>query len=172
MKKYINNVTIEGARIGRRNFSGREERYNTKGHRYFLLYLDSELAKKMEEDGWNIKYLQPREEGEEPKPFISVTVMFGKIPPKIVLVNNGVQTYLDETNIELLDNSELENIDLVIHPYIWEMGGKTGVKAYVKTMYATLSQGDFAEKYSNVPIKKEYVFEENNLGVESDKLPF
>ena len=52
------------------------------------------------------------------------------------------------------------------------MGGKTGVKAYVKTMYATLSQGDFAEKYSNVPVKKEHVAAENNLGIESDTLPF
>lgn len=169
-KRFIKNVTIEGARIGKRNFAGREEQYNAAGHRYFLLYLNNDLAKMMEDDGWNIKYLKPRDEEEEARPFISVSVAFGKVPPKIVLVSNGIQTQLTADNISILDNAELENVDLVIRPYIWEMGTKSGVKAYVKTLYATLSAGDFAGKYGQMSMPLES--SAPDLGIESDSLPF
>jgi hypothetical protein len=57
-----NNIVIEGARIGFRNFSGKEGQYNPPGRRNFCVFLDDDLAKTLEEDGWNVRWLQPKED--------------------------------------------------------------------------------------------------------------
>lgn len=145
------NITIEGARIGFRNFSGKEGRFNAPGKRNFCVFLDDGLAEDLERDGWNIKYLQPREEGDDPQPYLQVSVMFGAIPPKIVLVTSRGKTPLGEDEINILDWAEISNVDLIIRPYNWEMGGKSGVKAYVKSMYVTVEEDRLEEKYADVP---------------------
>ena len=146
-----NNITIEGARIVFRNFEGKEGKFNTAGKRNFCVLLDDELAKTLQDDGWNIKWLQPREEGDEPQAYIQVAVNFGTVPPKIVLVTSGGKQTLDERNINILDWAEIANVDLIIRPYNWEMNGKTGVKAYIKSMYVTIAEDEFEKKYADVP---------------------
>lgn len=146
-----NNITIEGARIVFRNFEGKEGKFNTAGKRNFCVLLDDELARTLQDDGWNIKWLQPREEGDEPQAYIQVAVNFGTVPPKIVLVTSGGKQTLDERNINILDWAEIANVDLIIRPYNWEMNGKTGVKAYIKSMYVTIAEDEFEKKYADVP---------------------
>ena len=46
------NIRIEGARIGFRNFSGEEGRFNPKGRRNFCVFLEEDIAKDMEKEGW------------------------------------------------------------------------------------------------------------------------
>lgn len=145
------NIRIEGARIGFRNFSGEEGRFNPKGRRNFCVFLEEDIAKDMEKEGWNVKWLQPREEGDEPQAYLQVKVVFGKIPPKIVLVTMRGKTRLDEDTVNILDWAEIQNVDLVIHPYNWEVNGNTGVSAYIKTMYVTLREDEFESKYYDVP---------------------
>lgn len=146
-----NNIRIEGARIGFRNFSGEEGRFNPKGRRNFCVFLEEDIAKDMEKEGWNVKWLQPREEGDEPQAYLQVKVVFGKIPPKIVLVTGRGKTRLDEDTVNILDWAEIQNVDLVIRPYNWEVNGSTGVSAYIKTMYVTLREDEFESKYYDVP---------------------
>lgn len=146
-----NNITIEGARIVFRNFEGKEGKFNTAGKRNFCVLLDEELAKTLRDDGWNVKWLQPREEGDEPQAYIQVAVNFGTVPPKIVLVTSGGKQSLDEKNINILDWVEIANADVIIRPYNWEMNGKTGVKAYVKALYITIAEDEFEKKYADVP---------------------
>ena len=114
-------VVLEGRRILFRNFTGEEGRFNAKGQRNFNVLLEDEEAEKMMRDGWNVKYLQPREEGDKPQPRLDVAVHFGKNPPRIILITSRGKTPLDESMVSLLDWAEIENVDLIIRPYEWEV---------------------------------------------------
>lgn len=146
------NITIEGARIVFRNFSGKEGRFNPPGKKNFCVLLDNELASNLKDDGWNVKWLKPREEDDEPQAYIQVSVNFDTIPPKIVLVTSSGKQVLDDKTVSILDWAEIANVDIIIRPYNWEMAdGMKGVKAYVKSMYVTIVEDEFEKKYSNVP---------------------
>lgn len=148
-KKEISNIIIENGRIAFRNFSGKETKFNPAGRRNFCAIIeDHHLAKQLESDGWNIKYLKPRDENEEPQPYIQVAVNYDNVPPKIYLIAGRKKTLLDEDSVGALDWAEITNVDMTIRPYEWEVNGKGGIKAYIKTMYVTIQQDEFAEKYA------------------------
>lgn len=145
------NIRIEDAKIRFRNFSGKEGRFNPAGRRNFCVFLDETSAAELADEGWNIKWLQPRTEDDEPQAYIQVAVSYSNIPPKVWLVTSKQKTLLDEDTINALDWAELESVDLVIRPYNYDVNGKIGVKAYLKTMYAKIVEDEFADKYEDVP---------------------
>ena len=145
------NIVVENAKIGFRNFAGEAGRFNPAGRRNFCIFLDEQVASQMEEDGWNIKWLQPKDEGDNPVPYIQVTVRFDNVPPRIYLVSSKGKTVLDEESVKILDFAEIDFVDLTITPYDWEFNGKSGVKAYLKTMYVTIVEDEFEKKYRDVP---------------------
>jgi len=150
------NITIENARIGFRNFKGVAGTYNAEGNRNFCVFLDFELAQELERDGWNVKWLKPREEGEPEQGYIQVSVRFGKIPPKVVLISSHSKTVLDESTIGALDWAEIKKVDVIIRPYNWVLqegtkNEKSGVKAYVKSLYVTIAEDEFEGKYLDIP---------------------
>ena len=146
-----NNIRIEGASIKYKNFAGKEGDFNPKGKRNFCVLLDHQIAQELKDEGWNIRYLKPIDIEDEPQPYLQVAVAFGKIPPKIVMINSKGKTKLDESTINCLDWAEFKNVDLVIRPYNWEVRGQTGVKAYLKTMYVVIKEDEFESKYYDVP---------------------
>lgn len=151
MPNRLQPVVLEGRRILFRNFSGEEGRFNAAGKRNFNVLLEQEEARAMEADGWNVKYLQPKEEGEEPQPRLEVSVMFGRRPPRIVLITDHGKTALDESMVSLLDWADIVNVDLIVRPYEWEVSGKTGVKAYLNSIYVTIREDELEKKYYDVP---------------------
>lgn len=144
------NIAIENAHIMFRNFRGEASKFNAAGKRNFCVRLDQDIADQMIHDGWNVKFLRPREEGDEPTPYIQVAVSFDNIEPNIFTITGNHKNRLNSDTIDILDYAEIENIDLIIRPYNWEVNGKTGVKAYVKNMYVTLVEDEFADKYADI----------------------
>lgn len=162
----MKSIVIENARITFRNFSGAEGKYNRAGDRNFAVLLDPDIADEMAKDGWNVKYLKPRDEQEDPQAYIQVSVNFkGRKPPKVVMVTSRGKSTLDESMVGILDWAEFTNVDLTLNPYEWEVNGKTGVKAYLKTIFATLFEDELDLKYADVPDSAA-----NTLAVESEDI--
>ena len=147
MSKRTENIVIENARLIFKNFAGEESKFNRKGNRNFCVVLDGETADDLRDMGWNIKALKPRDDEDEPTYYLQVTVAFGNFPPKVIMIAGKTKTLLNEDTIDTLDDAEIKNVDIVIRPYVWEMGGNSGIKAYLKTMYVTIEQDVFAGKY-------------------------
>ena len=146
-----NNIVIEDARIGFRNFSGKEGKFNPEGRRNFCVFLETDLALVLETDGWNVRWLDPRNEEDEKQPYLQIAVSYENIPPKIILVTSHGKTILADDTVNILDWAEIQSVDIIIRPYNWDVNGKSGVKAYVKSMYITIVEDEFEKKYNNVP---------------------
>lgn len=151
-------ITIENARIGFRNFSGKEKQYNPLGKRNFCIFLDPDLGKILQNDGWNVRWTPARDKNEEELGYLQVAINYENIPPKIVLISSKGKTLLNEDTISDLDTAEFSNIDIIIRPYNWVLqegtkNEKRGVKAYVKSMYLTLYEDELENKYFKVPTK-------------------
>ena len=132
-------ISLEGVRIGFRNFEGREGMYNKKGERSFAVFLDHGLAKELSDEGWNVKFpkvnenINPEEDTREP--YLQVSVAFEFFPPNVFMISNGNPTKIGEDEVSMFDWAEIENVDLVIRPYEWSVNNNSGIKAYLKAGY-------------------------------------
>jgi hypothetical protein len=148
-----NTVLMEGVRLVFRNFTGKEGQYNREGDRNFGVILPEDTAEAMAADGWNVKWLQPRDddEGEEQTPWLPVKIGYGRgRPPKIMLVTERGRTALDENTIDTLDWADITNVDLIVRPYNYDVGGRTGIAAYVQSMYVTIEEDALERKYAEM----------------------
>lgn len=154
MAEEAKTFMVEDAQLIFRNFSGKEGQYNRAGDRNFAVILDTKTASIMEKDGWNVKYLEPREEGDPPTPYISVTVSFKNRPPRVVMITSSGRTNLNEDSISVLDWADVQTADLIARAYEWEVNGKTGIKAYLQSLFITIEEDELERKYGANSVKE------------------
>ena len=156
-RRVTGNITIENAHIlpgNFRNFAGNPDRFNPNGGvRSFCVSLDAGDVRydgrpldinDLIDDGWNVKFLQSRDENDPPSPFIRVRIKYGYRPPKIVQITGRGKVELDEESINHLDWADIDTADVIINPYNYDTGKVT---AYLQTLYVTIAEDTFAHKY-------------------------
>lgn len=154
MAKVLN---IENATLMYTNFSARPDDYHPEGYRSFCVVLDEDTAADLKEEGWNVKYTNPKDPEVAPVPYIQVAVRFDRIPPTILQVSSEGKVYLDENTVGELDWADISTVDVVISGSSWSVRGASGIKAYLKKMYVTLEDDPFAAKYRDIPTGDEVV---------------
>ena len=153
----MKNLAMENARMIFRNFRGEASTFNAAGNRNFCLLVPKDQAYALQEEGWKVKWPRVNSQDDDGRdPYIPVTVRFfsqgdeqdGR-DPKIFVRNSEKDDWVKYTEkmVGNLDNAEIDHCDIVIRPREWEMNGKTGVKAYLKSMWVTLLQDEFYGKY-------------------------
>lgn len=152
-ERVTRNFSVEDAQLIFKNFKGEGGAFNKEGDRNFGLLLPDDLAEELLAEGWNVKYLRPRDDEEEPRPWIKVRVKFGMVPPLVWMINDRGKIKLNEDTIDQLDWSRVLHCDVTVRPYNYpEMPGRpAGVSAYLKAMYVTIQEDEFASKYADIP---------------------
>lgn len=148
MVEEVPTFMIEGARLIWKNFSGAETQFKPAGTRTFNVVLDKQTADKMAADGWNVKCKPPTEEDDEEFCYLEVTVGYKAYPPKIVVITDTSRTMLTEDTVEMLDWADIRNVDFTARAYAWEVGPKSGIKAYLKNMFVTIEEDELERKYN------------------------
>lgn len=147
--------TIEDARIIWPNFTGKEGTYNAAGDRNFTLALNPQDAQQMADHGWNVKFREPRDEGDEALATLAVTVKFGGRPPVIYMITERGRTLISEDMASLLDSVEIKTADVMVNPYEWNINGKSGITAYLDKAFITIREDALDRKYADVPMAGE-----------------
>lgn len=146
--KKVNSLMFEDARIVFRNFAGNASKFNKAGNRNFCVVIeDDDYAQELINEGWNVKQFNLRDGEEHADHYIQVAVNFEYNPPSVYLICGEERTVLDEDTIDTLDHAEFRTADLIVRPYCWEVNDKSGIKAYLKTMYVTIEEDELAKKY-------------------------
>lgn len=160
-KRVNDEIKLENVRLIWRNFAGDEKQFNAKGKRNFAIALDEELALMLRDIGWNVKDNGTKVKtglADELLYHLPVTVkMDGKRPPRIFLItlSKNSRNALDEDTVVLLDVAEFVTVDVILRPFNWEVQDGRGVAAYLKSLYAIISEDELEMKYSDIPIEGE-----------------
>lgn len=150
-------LVIEDAELRFKNFSGKEGRYNARGSRNFCVLLKPEDAQTLIDEGWNIRFLNPRDPEDEPVPYMQIKVQYGEHGNPIIYLVTEIdgkpvkKNKLSEEEIDVLDWAEIKHVDMTVRPYNYDVNGKKGIKGYLKIMYVTIAEDKFASKYVDVP---------------------
>ena len=148
-----NTLLIDDAQIRFRNFSGEPGQFNAAGRRNFHVLLPPDVAQALKAQGFNVKYLEPREEGDIPQAHLKVNVkMDGNIPPKIFVINSKGRRQLTEDMVGMLDWADFAKIDLIFSRYKRDWpDGRTTVTAYLQTFFGTIREDELELRYADVP---------------------
>jgi hypothetical protein len=141
---------VEDAQLIYRNFEGKEGPYNRAGDKNFSVILDEESAQQMLVDGWNVRYREPKEEGDEAFPYISVAVRFDVRPPTVIMITSSGRVALDDESVAVLDWARIQTADMIARAYEWTFNGKTGIKAYLQSLYVTIEEDALERKYNSM----------------------
>lgn len=147
----VNNINIEGANIIWKNFSGERDRFNPGKRGFSVVIDDAAMADELKQEGWNVKErsLQEGADPSEQEWTLPVKLNMNRYTQVWLIVGNH-KTLLNEDTVAQLDVVDITDCDLSIRPYEWKMSGRTGIAAYVDSMYVTIRENTFAEKYADL----------------------
>lgn len=154
VRRQRETVLLEGTRFAfKPNFEGREEQFNREGDRYFNVELTAEQADDLIAQGWNVKTWKSKdaEDDELPVYFLKVAVSYKIRPPRVVLITSKGRTPLDEETCDMVDWLELDFIDVTIEGNNWNVNGRSGKKAYLKTIMLIVREDELEKKYAHLP---------------------
>ena len=141
-------LEIEDATIIWRNLSGKGSQFNREGNRNFHVIIpDEETANELREDGWNVKERVSKQDTQDVFYHLEVTARFDNFPPDVFAIAGRKKTRLTEETVGMLDSADIESVDIIISGSRYEVSGRSGVKAYLKTMSAVINVDKFANKY-------------------------
>ena len=145
-----NELQIDEAKIIHRNFEGRSSKYNREGDRNFSVVIPNrESADELIERGWNVKIREPKEEGDDPFFYLPVKVKFNNWGPRVYLVSGNHHVRLEEDVVKMLDKDiVIQSASMDLRPSHWEVNGKTGVTAYLKSIEIIQEIDRFAARYA------------------------
>lgn len=146
----LSNLTIENARIFFKDFSAAGP-YAGGTKRTFCVEIPEDMVEALEKDGWNLKSRESRTDPDALTHYLKVEVSYRARPPKIICIPNLTRrkVFITEQTVDSLDYVEILNVDLTINPYVWEVNGNSGVKAYLGTMYVTIAEDPLDAKYDD-----------------------
>lgn len=169
MAEVLKFYDVDGRNMRFRNFAGKAGQFNMEGDRNFCLLLNPNVADDMQKEGFNIRYLNPRDDRDDPVPYVQVKLKYHDRAgnplrgPKIVQVTRRGKTEIHEDTVSNLDWAEIEKFDISINPRPYEnINGRSGVTAYLKTLYVTISEDDFEDRYYDIPDSAQNIVDEED----------
>jgi len=153
MARMSNVVQLDNMRIVFRNFNGRKMQYNQEGDRNFaVVFKDQDLAQRLADEGYNVKFKPPREEGELPFMFLKVKLKYNSerpgSNPSIYLRSGSNMVLLNEQTVGCLDDITIDHVDLDIRPYDYiGRDGTPGRTAYLQSMMVVQVVNRFASEF-------------------------
>lgn len=155
-QKWIDDVELENINVkwNFSHFDGRADMYNEAGNHDFVIVLPEDIARQMQEDGWNVKEKEPYEEGDPPEWHLQVKISYKFEDPRIFLIkDNGVRKRKIralKSDLRDIRRDTTQNIDVILTPSRWTQPGRSGITAYAKELYATVKESRFSSKYDDI----------------------
>lgn len=151
-----NDLVLQDVAITFRNFAGAQSEFNAAGDRNFAVWIDDPVAaENLEAMGWKVKRTKAREEGDEPRAYMPVSVKYHpKLRPPMVkmITSRGIEN-LDEEAVDVLDFMDIAKVDLILRPFHWKLkNGTEGVKNMLKSIYVTIREDELEVKYAELPV--------------------
>lgn len=132
-EQELQNVSFDDVKIVIRNFSGKESKFNPPGRKNFRIVLSENTGALLKNSGWKIE--KSNIVGGGSVFLLPVYARYSdQWSPEVVLVRDSRETKLTELTIPVLDKLVIQRADLVVTPYRWNAGEKTGIRAYLNSL--------------------------------------
>lgn len=165
MTRDMESLQLDGVDLIYKNFSGLVRgRYDSLGERKFSAKItDPAIADTVIGLGWN---LRTRTDDSDEFQFwhLPVKVNYNSPvgPPVIwrVIPTLKKKLLLKPDTVDMLDYLPVMYADLIVNPYLWTVGGSSGISAYLDQMYVFVEESVLDLRYSDYSEDMDYVPEE------------
>lgn len=141
----------DAAFMYRSNFEGRPTKFKDAGEREITVQIPEDQVDKMIADGWNVKRAKDQDTGDYTgQAYLPVKVDWGYRSPRIVQVTSRGGTLMEEDMVGLLDSADIQNFDVLVRGYDYDVNGTKGRKAYLKTFVAFIAEDYLELKYADL----------------------